>query len=91
MNEIEKNSYYWKISKKIISINTVSHLENIECAAILSEELKQFGFEVFLQKYQDEQGRNKAQIIAKIGPDVSGVLILSGHIYTVPFANQPGW
>jgi len=39
----------------------------------------------------EDSGVEKQQIVATIGPDVEGGLILSGHIDTVPFAEQPGW
>lgn len=91
MKTIDKNSFYWKLSEKIISLNTVSHQENIACASVLADELKSLGFKVVLDQYQDALNKNKSQIIAKIGPDVEGGIILSGHIDTVPFADQPGW
>jgi acetylornithine deacetylase len=86
-----KKSALWKLSEQLIAIDTVSFKPNAEAAALISQKLNDLGFTVKVEYYLDPHGHKKEQVIAWIGPEVEGGLILSGHIDTVPFANQPGW
>jgi len=90
MLHITKTEYF-EFSKKLISINTVSKNTNLKCSSLIAEKLETLGFTVFIDSFIDQHGVSKSQVIAKIGPDVKDGLILSGHIDTVPFENQPGW
>lgn len=87
--EIE-NSYLWDISSQVISLDTVSANSNAKCAELIGNRLFDLGFEVAYETF-DDHGHIKQQVIATIGPKVEDGIILSGHIDTVPFANQPGW
>lgn len=89
MNEILKTSMF-KLSQKLISLDTVSSKPNGECSAVVANELKSLGFETIIETYMDNHGL-KEQVIGIIGPPVEGGIILSGHMDTVPFENQPGW
>lgn len=85
-----QSTYLWKISKELISHNTVSFLSNSAACTIIANELSDLGFKTFIDSY-DDHGVKKEQVIAWIGPEVEDGLILSGHIDTVPFENQKGW
>jgi acetylornithine deacetylase len=89
MHEITKSQYYI-LSEKLISIDTVSSKPNGECSNLIANELKSLGFDVIVETYDDYHG-TKEQVIAIAGPPVEGGIILSGHMDTVPFENQPGW
>lgn len=82
-----KASRIWQQSKTLIGFDTVSSNSNQACTDYVADELLQLGFNVI--KTSEEGG--KSQIIAHIGPLEEGGLVLSGHMDTVPFANQPGW
>lgn len=85
-----KNSRLWDFSSKLISFNTVSFKSNSDAATFIANDLNDLGFKTFIEKY-DDCDCSKEQVVAWIGPEVEGGLILSGHIDTVPFENQAGW
>jgi acetylornithine deacetylase len=85
-----KKSKLWDISSKLIAFDTVSFKSNSNAASLIANELNDLGFKTFIERF-DDCGCIKEQVIAWIGPEVEGGLILSGHIDTVPFENQPGW
>jgi acetylornithine deacetylase len=85
-----KNDLLWDISSQLISFDTVSCNDNTACSSLVANFLEDLGFKVSLDITNDK-GIQKEQVIACIGPEVEGGLILSGHMDTVPFANQPGW
>lgn len=90
MQKMINEKRYWEISEKLLSFDTVSYKTDAPCAAYIANLLEPFGFQVKIDTYQD-RGVEKQQVLATIGPEVEGGLILSGHIDTVPFENQPGW
>lgn len=73
-----------------MSFNTVSNLSNLECTDYIANHLNPLGFKITLHE-QIVNEVKKANIIARIGPETSEGIILSGHTDVVPFANQPGW
>lgn len=81
---------YWEISEKLLTFDTVSYKSDAPCAAYIANLLNSLGFQVKIDTYQD-RGVEKQQVLATIGPEVDGGLILSGHIDTVPFEQQSGW
>lgn len=85
------NKRLLEINTNLIAYKTVSKNENRDCSDYIANLLDPLGFEVKRDSFQDKHGVNKEQIIASIGPDCDGGLILSGHIDTVPFENQKGW
>ena len=89
MNELTKTPYF-KLSEKIISLDTVSCLSTNECVQVLADELQNLGFNIHIDNFNDGNVQ-KGQILAWIGPDTDNGLILSGHIDTVPYATQTGW
>ncbi len=85
-----ERSALWELSRQLISFNTVSTLSNEEAAAFLGNYLEDLGFSVHILR-ETVDGVVKDQVLAWIGPEVAGGLILSGHIDIVPFLGQPGW
>lgn len=85
------NKRLLNINTDLIAFNTVSAKENIACSDYIANILDPLGFEVIRDKFIDSHGTKKEQVIASIGPDCEGGLILSGHIDTVPFEKQAGW
>ncbi|QBD83075.1 acetylornithine deacetylase [Ktedonosporobacter rubrisoli] len=85
-----QESELWELSRQLISFNTVSSLSNVAAAEYLANFLENIGFSVQLVK-ETVQNVEKANVLAWIGPQVPGGLIISGHIDIVPFEGQPGW
>jgi acetylornithine deacetylase len=85
------NKRLLEINEKLIAFDTVSAKSNRDCSDYICNLLDPLNFKIVKDTYQDEKGREKVQILASIGPEVEGGLILSGHIDTVPFENQAGW
>ncbi|MBD66992.1 MAG: acetylornithine deacetylase [Halobacteriovoraceae bacterium] len=85
-----KNDFLWDLSEKLISFDTVSFKSNSQASSYIADILQDLGFKTHIDHYSDH-GVKKEQVVAWIGPEVSGGLILSGHMDTVPFENQSGW
>ena len=85
-----KSTFLWDIAEKIISYDTVSFKSNSACSNMIANLLEDIGFTVKIEQF-DDNGHMKEQVIAWAGPPVEDGIILSGHIDTVPFENQPGW
>ncbi len=71
--------------ERLIAFPTISADSNLEMMVYLADLLGDLGARVDLQ--HDESG-TKANLIATIGPDVEGGLMLSGHSDVVPVAGQ---
>lgn len=56
----------------------------------LAGELRASGFTVALQRVVI-RGVEQVNLVAWAGPAVAGGLVISGHVDTVPFSEQPGW
>ena len=89
-NDSLQQSELWDISRKLVSFNTVSALSNVEAAEYIANYLEECGFMVRVLKEMVE-GVEKATVLAWVGPEVEGGLIVSGHTDIVPFEGQPGW
>lgn len=85
------NKRLLEINQDLIAFNTVSKYENQACTDYIANIIDPLGFEIKRDTFKDANGVQKEQLIASIGPDCEGGLILSGHIDTVPFENQNGW
>ena len=79
-----------EITRELVAANTVSHRSNRDAMARLGERLTDAGFTVTLQEWRVD-GVPKANLLAQLGPAEPDGLLLSGHLDTVPFENQPGW
>ncbi|MBW2396557.1 MAG: acetylornithine deacetylase [Deltaproteobacteria bacterium] len=82
------NKYLYDITSQLIGADTVSHHASAPAMQMLADHLDTLGFSVHLQTW--EEGR-KANLIARVGPEREGGLVLSGHVDIVPFEGQPGW
>ncbi|MEO8970623.1 MAG: M20 family metallopeptidase [Ktedonobacteraceae bacterium] len=89
-NDSLQQSELWEISRKLVSFNTVSALSNVEAAKYIANYLEESGFTVRVLREAIE-GVEKATVLAWVGPEVAGGLIVSGHTDIVPFEGQPGW
>ena len=82
--------YLQEIAGRLVGYDTVSQKSNVEAMAYLGNHLEEHGFQVALQR-AEVAGVPKANLIAFAGPPEPDGLILSGHVDTVPFLDQPGW
>lgn len=85
-----QQSELWEVSRRLVSFNTVSAYSNVDAAEYLANLLEDSGFIVQILK-ETVEGVEKAMVLAWAGPEVTGGLIISGHIDVVPFEGQPGW
>lgn len=85
------NEYLIDITRRLVAEDTVSTHGNGNAADIVADELDSMGFHVALHETLDGQGPRHTNVVAWAGPPEPGGLILSGHIDTVPFDDQPGW
>ena len=84
------NTYLQEVAGRLVAHNTVSQKSNVEAMEYLGNHLDDQGFRVALQQ-TDVAGVPKANLVALAGPPEPDGLILSGHVDTVPFLDQPGW
>ena len=84
------DTYLQELASRLVGYDTVSQKSNVEAMAYLGNHLEEHGFQVALQQ-TEVAGVPKANLIAFAGPPEPDGLILSGHVDTVPFLDQPGW
>ena len=82
-------SYLLDATEKLVSFDTVSAHGNGSAADFLANELESCGLEVVF--HETSKDPRQCNLVAWSGPPGADGLILSGHIDTVPFADQPGW
>ena len=70
-----------KLIKELIEIPTVSRDSNLELINFVSNYLESHGIES--QLIHSDCG-NKANLVATIGPNIGGGIVLSGHTDVVP-------
>ena len=85
------NNRLYELVARLVAVDTVSHRTNLPAAELLADQLDACGFAVMVRGYTDPAGIAKANVVASIGPEVEGGILLSGHIDTVPWEQQPGW
>ncbi len=71
--------------EKLVAFDTVSRNSNLAFIGFIQELLKQRGVESRLV-YNDE--KTKANLLATVGPNVAGGVVLSGHTDVVPVDGQ---
>ncbi len=71
--------------EKLVSFDTTSRNSNLDLISFVEEYLAPFGARC-LRVYNDD--RTKANLIASVGPDVEGGIVLSGHTDVVPVDGQ---
>jgi acetylornithine deacetylase len=82
---MHSESGYRVLLKELIAFPTVSTASNLALIEFAETFLAEHGFET--ERIQDDQG-DKANLIARIGPDVSGGIALAGHTDVVPVSGQ---
>lgn len=75
---------------ELVAFDTVTNRPNVACAERIADRLEGAGWEVELVR-DHALGADKASLVARLGPDSPGGLILSGHMDVVPWDDQPGW
>ncbi|MHB8600594.1 MAG: M20 family metallopeptidase [Ktedonobacteraceae bacterium] len=89
-NDALPQSELWEIARQLVGFNTVSARSNVQAADYIANYLEDSGFTVRVVREMVE-GVEKATVLAWVGPEVEGGLIVSGHTDIVPFEGQPGW
>jgi len=74
-----------KLIKELIEFPTVSRDSNLELINFISRHLESFGIE---SKIIHSDCGNKANLVATIGPNIGGGIVLSGHTDVVPVDGQ---
>lgn len=72
--------------RTLVAFDTVSARSNLELIHYVRDHLEELGIE---SRLTFDEPRNKANLLAVIGPDVPGGIVLSGHTDVVPVAGQP--
>ncbi|WP_110647271.1 acetylornithine deacetylase [Salinicola peritrichatus] len=71
---------------KLVGFDTVSRHSNLKLIEFVEEYLAEYGIES--QRIANDDG-SKANLLARIGPNVEGGVVLSGHTDVVPVDGQP--
>jgi len=79
-----------EVLRELIAADTVSSHANVAAFERLADRLEAAGCRAHLQRWEEE-GAEKANLVAWAGPPRDGGLVLSGHVDTVPYDDQPGW
>tara|TARA_B100000949_G_scaffold24027_1_gene18355 strand:- start:180 stop:1334 length:1155 start_codon:yes stop_codon:yes gene_type:complete len=77
---------YKDFLKHLIAFNTISDQSNLPMIDFLASFLEGHGFST--QRYFNDDN-TKANLIARIGPETSGGIMLAGHTDVVPVEDQP--
>ncbi len=75
---------------RMVSFDTVSTRTNVPMAEWIADRLDAAGWTARLHR-DHALGADKASLLAWLGPDADGGLVLSGHMDVVPSEGQPGW
>jgi len=75
-----------EILSSLVGFNSVSSLSNLPVIEFIENYLKGFG--VHCQRVPSPDGK-KSNLLVRIGPEVAGGIILSGHTDVVPVEGQP--
>ncbi len=78
------------ILRRLVAADSVSASGNRAAAELAAELCEAAGARVVLQRWE-VRGAAQANVVAVVGPDEPGGLVLSGHLDVVPFRDQPGW
>jgi acetylornithine deacetylase len=75
--------------QRLIAVDSTSARSNLPVLDLLEEVVRPLGFETRRQRWRDEQGVEKGNLVCRRGPELPGGLALLGHTDCVPF--DPGW
>jgi acetylornithine deacetylase len=81
----------FNLASRLVAFDSVSVNSNITAAEWIASELEARGCVAILHRYEDFRGVAKANVVARVGPPEPDGLLISGHIDTVPYADQAGW
>ncbi len=73
-----------ELLEKLVAFDTVSRNSNLALIAFVEEYLARFG----IPTWRIDFGPDKANLLARIGPETAGGLVLSGHTDVVPVDGQ---
>ena len=76
-----------KLIRELIEFPTVSRDSNLELINFISHYLESHGIE---SKLVHSDCGNKANLVATIGPNIGGGIVLSGHTDVVPWMDRIG-
>ena len=72
--------------RRLVGFDTVSAGSNLALIHFVRDYLRDFGID---SRLTYDASKNKANLLAAIGPSVPGGIVLSGHTDVVPVAGQP--
>lgn len=72
---------------RLVALPTVSDRPVTELAATLAERHRRQGMRV--ERFDAAEGEGKCNLLASVGPEGTGGLVLTGHMDVVPTAGQP--
>jgi acetylornithine deacetylase len=75
-----------ELIRRLVAFDTVSARSNLELIHFIRDYLQGFGV---ASRLTFDADNNKANLLAAIGPNLPGGIILSGHTDVVPVAGQP--
>lgn len=75
-----------ELIRRLVAFNTVSAQSNLDLIHFIRDYLGAYGVD---SRLTYDAGKNKANLLATIGPSLPGGIILSGHTDVVPVAGQP--
>jgi acetylornithine deacetylase len=75
-----------ELIRRLVAFNTVSAQSNLELIHFVRDYLRDCGID---SRLTHDAAKNKANLLAAIGPRVAGGIVLSGHTDVVPVAGQP--
>lgn len=76
-----------ELLERLVAIDSTSEVSNVPVLDVCEEVLREAGAWTRRVPSADEDG--KAGLLARIGPDVDGGVVLSGHTDCVPVTGQP--
>ncbi|WP_106477761.1 acetylornithine deacetylase [Phytohalomonas tamaricis] len=71
---------------QLVAFDTVSRNSNLEMIAYLERYLRDYGIDS--ERIENDDG-SRANLLARIGPEVEGGVVISGHTDVVPVDGQP--
>jgi succinyl-diaminopimelate desuccinylase len=77
-----------ELLRTLVAFDTTSHRSNLDLIRWVADYLRAHGIEARLVHSDD---RAKANLLATIGPQVAGGIVLSGHTDVVPVGDEAAW
>ncbi|HJU09363.1 MAG TPA: M20/M25/M40 family metallo-hydrolase, partial [Candidatus Binataceae bacterium] len=83
-------TYLYEVLDRLISFDTVSSHSILPAIDYLADQMAGHGLKTAVHRVE-VSGTPQANLIAWAGPPRPDGLIVTGHLDTVPFEDQPGW